>query len=85
MRLVGNYVHLFDIPYLIDHLGLTNEEAFGNDIENFEKLSSAINMHIRKLNFKSRAELIEKNITYKNEYAIFAQDGKVTYILLNLF
>lgn len=34
-------------------------------------------MHIKSLNFKSRAELIEKNVTYKNEFAIFGEDGKV--------
>lgn len=60
-----------------DNFGLTRHEDLDLDIDNFEKLSTAINMHIKSLNFKSRAELIEKNVTYKNEYAIFGEDGKV--------
>jgi thioredoxin reductase (NADPH) len=61
----------------IDHLGLTKEEELAHDIDNFEKLSTAINMHIRKLNFNSRSELFDKNISYKNEFAIFGEDGNV--------
>ena len=78
MKLDANYV-----KYLLlkcnfkDNLGLTKINEDQQNIENFEKLSTAINMHIKSLNFQSRAELIEKNIAYKNEYAIFGEDGNV--------
>ena len=39
-------------------------------------------MYIRKLNFQSRSELIDKKIEYKNEFAILDNDGKVIIIII---
>lgn len=47
-------------------------------IDDFEKLSTNINMYIKSLNFKSRGELVERGIQFFNEYAFFDNDNQVT-------
>ena len=42
----------------------------------FNKLSTAIQMYIKSLNFASTFGLIDKSIEYKNEFAILSNDGK---------
>lgn len=38
-------------------------------------------MYIKSLNFKNRADLIDKNVVFKNEFAVFDENGQVGSLL----